>query len=452
MTFREIIGTLPEAPTPCAPRSTDWDWLRCEMRAETVKSKMVKLSDITVPRARLRMLRPEKVDEIATSIQTQQKQLTPIILRPRPRGGYILAAGRHRLEAVHKLKHNDIRAEVHEGLDADGALLIEIDENLIRADLSPAERTLHQAERKRLYEKLHPETKHGGDRKSAKAKSSRLNWRVERYSKDAAGKTGKSERSVQREVERANKIVDLANVVGTSLDEGEELDALAKLPKTEQQKLIKQAKAGKRVTAKHAARVLRRADRERELAGATEAASRELGKKLYGVLYADPPWKFKAYSSATGLDRAPEAHYPTMETAAIAALAVPAAPDCVLFLWATAAHLSDALEVMRAWGFEYKTHIVWKKDKTSLGYWFRTMHEILLVGTRGDVPAPAPGERNFLSVVEAPRGRHSEKPAVFAEMIERLFPSVPKLEMFARKARPGWDCWGNEVENRLLST
>ena len=72
------------------------------------------------------------------------------------------------------------------------------------------------------------------------------------------------------------------------------------------------------------------------------------------------------------------------------------------------------------------------------------MHELLLVGTRGDVPAPALGMQ-VSSVIEAPRGRHSEKPAIFAEHIERLYPNTPKLEMFARKARPGWDVWGNEA-------
>jgi N6-adenosine-specific RNA methylase IME4 len=70
--------------------------------------------------------------------------------------------------------------------------------------------------------------------------------------------------------------------------------------------------------------------------------------------------------------------------------------------------------------------------------------ELLLICVRGNAPAPAPGEQ-FPGFIEAPRGRHSEKPEIFAEHIERLFPNVPKLEMFARKARPGWDAWGNEV-------
>jgi N6-adenosine-specific RNA methylase IME4 len=241
-------------------------------------------------------------------------------------------------------------------------------------------------------------------------------------------------------------------VIGTSLDEGEELDALVKLPEREQRKLVKHAKTGKRVTAKHAANRMRREERERELADATKAASKALGEKRYGVIYADPAWNYEAYSSISGLARAPQAHYPTMTTEAIAALPVPAAPNCVLFLWARTAHLPDALEVMRAWGFEYRTHVIWKKDKVGLGYWFRTSHELLLIGVRGDkVPAPAPSARPLGSVFEAPRGRHSEKPEVFAEMIERFFPNTPKLEMFARppnkggKARPGWDVWGNEA-------
>jgi N6-adenosine-specific RNA methylase IME4 len=126
------------------------------------------------------------------------------------------------------------------------------------------------------------------------------------------------------------------------------------------------------------------------------------------------------------------------------ALKVPAAPDCVLFLWSTIPHLDVVIDIMRAWGFTYKTHNVWKKDKVGLGYWFRSIHELLLVGIRGNVPAPAMGEQ-FLSVIEAPRGRHSEKPDIFAEMIEKMFPTTPKIELFARKLRPGWVCWGNEL-------
>jgi N6-adenosine-specific RNA methylase IME4/ParB-like chromosome segregation protein Spo0J len=368
--------------------------------------------------------------------------LQPIVVRPSG-ARYTLVAGAHRLKAKKQLGHTNIAAVILDGLDADAALLAEIDENLMRADLSPAERALHVGRRKELYEKLHPETKHGGDRKSD---SSRQGGRLDaaRFTKDAAKKTGRSERSFQREAERAAQIVGLADVVGTSLDQGDEPDTLAKLPEPVQRDLIARAQSGENVTAKHVAQKLRRDEREQGLAEATEAASQTLGQKLYGVLYADPPWSFKVYNADSGQQRAADAHYPCMETAEIAALPVPAADNCVLFLWSTAPYLPEALQVMAAWGFEYRTHLIWKKDKIGLGYWVRNQHELLLIGVRGDVPAPAHADR-FPSVVEAPRQAHSVKPDVVAEMIERMFSNMPRLEMFARKARPGWDVWGNEA-------
>ena len=194
------------------------------------------------------------------------------------------------------------------------------------------------------------------------------------------------------------------------------------------------------------AKALARSEKERSLANATLVASRQIGHQLYGVIYADPPWRFEPYSRETGMDRAPENHYPTETTEAIARMVVPAADDAVLFLWGTAPMLPDALVVLNEWGFAYKSHVVWLKDRIGTGYWARNKHEILLIGTRGSVPAPSPGTQ-FTSVVEAPVGRHSEKPSVFAELIETMFPTMSKLEMFCRSTRPGWDVWGNQSED-----
>jgi N6-adenosine-specific RNA methylase IME4 len=88
------------------------------------------------------------------------------------------------------------------------------------------------------------------------------------------------------------------------------------------------------------------------------------------------------------------------------------------------------------------------KDRLGTGYWFRNKHELLLVGTRGDVPAPAPGTQ-FASVIEAAVGAHSAKPIAFAEMIEEMFPTLPALELFARSPREGWDVWWNEVPQEV---
>jgi N6-adenosine-specific RNA methylase IME4 len=106
--------------------------------------------------------------------------------------------------------------------------------------------------------------------------------------------------------------------------------------------------------------------------------------------------------------------------------------------------LLEALAVMSAWGFKYKTHFVWMKDKTGTGYWNRNNHEVLLLGTRGGVPAPASDK--YPSAMPAKRMKHSVKPSVFRELIEHTFPTLPRIELFAREQHAGWDAWGNEVE------
>jgi N6-adenosine-specific RNA methylase IME4 len=215
---------------------------------------------------------------------------------------------------------------------------------------------------------------------------------------------------------------------------------LADLPEHEQVALADAPEA----VLRNAAKAARRGRRERDLGDATRAASAAIGSKLYGVIYADPPWRFEPYSRDTGLDRSADNHYPTMTIDDIRSLEIPVADDAVLFLWATVPMLPEALSVMSAWGFAYKSHCVWVKDRMGTGYWFRNCHELLLVGTRGKVPAPAPGQQ-FNSFIDAPIGEHSSKPAAFAEMIEELFPNAALLEMFARAPRLGWDVWGNEV-------
>jgi N6-adenosine-specific RNA methylase IME4/ParB-like chromosome segregation protein Spo0J len=412
-----------------------------------VTVKMVGLGGIAVSDHRLRKLRPEVVEELAESI-IQQGLLQPIRLRPRSRGGigYILIAGWHRLEAVRQLHKRTlgpdaIRAEICDDIKADEALLAEIDENLVRAELTSAERAMHVGRRKELYEKLHPETKTGKAPGKAgggkKAKSANL----ASFAEATAKSTGQSKRTVARDSTRAKRVVVLSDVTGTSLDQGDELDALGKLPENEQRKLAERAKAGEKVSAKTAVKQNKREQREIDL-GTKQTA---MPQRAYGVIYADPPWRFAVFSNETGMDRAADNHYPTMDVAEIMKLTVPAASDCVLFLWATVPMLREALSVMSAWGFTYKSHFVWVKDKPGTGFWARNQHELLLIGTRGNVPAPAPGEQ-YASAITAPRGQHSTKPFAFREMIETMFPTLPRIELFARETFAGWDAWGNEAQ------
>lgn len=408
------------------------------------KTQMVGLSGIAIPPDRLRKLRQEVVDELAASIRVQGL-LHPILIRPRSRNGigFMLVAGRHRLAAVKQLKHEAIRAEVREGMEADAAELAEIDENLIRADLSPAERAMHLARRKELYEKQHPETKHGAVGRGRK-KSRQFGDSIEdRYTKDAAVKTGTSERSIQREVARGQKVVVLSEVAGTSLDQGAELDALAKLPEDEQRKFAERAMAGEKVSAKTRVKQIQRDEREAKL-GQKQLA---LPDRVFGVIVADPEWDDAVWSRETGMDRHAANHYPTSNANVIASRSVAsiAAKDAVLFLWTTNQHLRIAIGVLETWGFEYKSNYVWGKDKISTGRWNRSKHEILLIGTCGKPPCPAPGTQ-WDSLIMAPTGEHSAKPECFLEMIESYYPAMPKIELNRRgPARVGWEAWGNEV-------
>lgn len=191
----------------------------------------------------------------------------------------------------------------------------------------------------------------------------------------------------------------------------------------------------------------KRATRERILGG----IQRALPARKYGVILADPEWRFEPRSRETGMDRAADNHYPTSRTDEIMLREVPsiAADDCILFLWATAPMLLDALRVMEAWGFAYKTHLMWHKVRVGAGrgsgYWVTGEHEPLLIGTRGRIVAP--GTAMCGSVIAAPwQGRHSAKPEIFAEIIEREWPTSPKIELNRRgPARQGWDAWGQEA-------
>ena len=161
----------------------------------------------------------------------------------------------------------------------------------------------------------------------------------------------------------------------------------------------------------------------------------------YGVVYADPPWR---YEHAEADNREIENQYPTMALDEIKALDVPAADDCVLFLWATSPKLAEAMEVVEAWGFSYRTCAVWVKDRIGMGYYFRQRHELLLVAARGRPGTPATADR-VDSVFEAPRGTHSAKPVSVREAIEVMYPGHPKIELFAREAPAGWAVWGHEA-------
>jgi N6-adenosine-specific RNA methylase IME4 len=201
--------------------------------------------------------------------------------------------------------------------------------------------------------------------------------------------------------------------------------------------------ATRRQVLRELAPVARRIYAEREATERANADPPDLSEigETFPVLYADPPWRYEHVKTNS---RAIENQYPTMDHGALCALPVPADDDSVLLLWATAPKLAEALDLVDAWGFEYRTCLVWVKDKIGMGYYARQRHELLLVGARGALAVPVPSRRPD-SVIEAPRGAHSAKPDLY-ELIDRMWPGLRKLELFARRSveRSWWSTWGND--------
>lgn len=204
------------------------------------------------------------------------------------------------------------------------------------------------------------------------------------------------------------------------------------------------------------------------------ALAQFLGMRPHGgfnMIMADPPWRFDLRSEA-GEEKAPQAHYPCEDTDAICALPVEAiaAKDCLLWLWATNPMLPDALRVIEAWGFEYKTAGTWVKrttrgkDAFGTGYVLRSSNEPFLIATRG-APKTTKSTRSTVPTyddgfhalgeggvwpagsitIEAKVREHSRKPEEAFEAAENLIPDARRIELFSRQFRQGWSVWGNEV-------
>lgn len=158
----------------------------------------------------------------------------------------------------------------------------------------------------------------------------------------------------------------------------------------------------------------------------------------FRCILADPPWQYDQKPRG-----AAENHYPTMTLAALHALPVERLADenCHLHLWATHSFYRGALDLMEAWGFEYRSVFVWVKPQLGMGHYWRSSAEFLLLGIRGRAPFLDRSVPNWMCV---PRGRHSEKPEAIRRLVEIVSPG-PYLELFGRRAVPNWVVFGNQV-------
>jgi N6-adenosine-specific RNA methylase IME4 len=250
---------------------------------------------------------------------------------------------------------------------------------------------------------------------------------------DISPKLGESERG--KAAEKA------AEAVGASRSYVEQVKAIREVAP----ELVEKIKTGE-IKITEAARQVKRDEVSR--------AVEPLPSSRYRVIYADPPWQYN--DSRVGLAdfsaTAAEDHYPTMPTVDICALPVRELADdnAVLFCWATFPLLTDAMEVVRAWGFQYKTAFVWAKGRPNFGHYHNANAELLIVATRGSCTPDADKRESQVQAIER-TARHSEKPEEFRAMIDRLYSRGRAIELFRRGEKiktsvREWDIWGNEAK------
>lgn len=172
----------------------------------------------------------------------------------------------------------------------------------------------------------------------------------------------------------------------------------------------------------------------------------------YSIAIIDPPWAFASNSEARPARNA-RRHYPCLSISQIERLPISEIMDrdSLIYMWVTAPFAELAFRPLKAWGYSYKTQMVWVKQRIGLGYWARNRHEPIYIATRGDFPCPRPAPHRD-SVITAPAREHSRKPPELADEIDARFPGHRKVEIFAREQRPGWDAWGNETDKFASAT
>lgn len=183
-----------------------------------------------------------------------------------------------------------------------------------------------------------------------------------------------------------------------------------------------------------------------------------IGDKKYSTILADPPWQFQNRTGKVAPEHKRLNRYPTMCLQDIKEIPVSkvASDRCHLYMWVPNALLPEGLEVLSAWGFKYKTNIIWYKirkdggpDRRGVGFYFRNVTEILLFGVRGkNIRTLSPG-RSQANIITARKREHSRKPDEQYHIIESCSWG-PRLEMFSRGKIEGWDCWGNQADEEYF--
>lgn len=338
------------------------------------------------------------IDELKNSIQ-EVGLLNPLTVN---QDGKLLA-GRRRFDAITQLGWTEIPVRI---LNSNGPVFdfkVALDENLKRKNLSDVE----MAEALKEYQEL-KELEEG----KAEPGAPKRIFIPNNILQCSELSTNRSQQKTAQEFGISQQAVSKAMKIAQAVEEYPDLRPLQK-----------------------GSLILQAASKRQRL----QNAKAPLPQNKFRTIYADPPWPFDDIATRG----AAENHYPTMSISDICYMPVSGLVDdnAHLYLWTTNSHLPDAFSVIKFWGFAYKTIITWVKPQIGLGHYFRNATEHLLFCVRGNLPMKQVGERNWF---EAPRQKHSQKPELFYELIEKCSPG-PYIELFARQQREGWASWGNEV-------
>jgi len=341
--------------------------------------------------------------------------------------------GRNRWEACEMIDYDCMTQEIYDG-DIEDPFAYVLSLNLHRRHLSESQRAAVAAKLKGHYSQQADKRRKRGRPSLTKHQknSSEGNGQARDKAGEALGVSGFS-------VDSASK------VLGTSPDLFEQIE-LGNVA-VDRAKKISEACTGKQQMREAAKRIAAGEKPTKVCKDIVEANKVEppTMEGTYSVIYADPPWQYTSGDQHSNEEQATTigTHYPSMSIADLCELPVAdiAADDCVLWLWVTSPLLEEAFDLVNAWGFKYKTSMIWDKQKHNVGHYVSVRHELLLICTKGKPPKVP---KLVDSVVSIERGKHSEKPEYFRELIDELYPKGDRVELFSRKPAKGWDAWGNE--------
>jgi len=390
------------------------------------------IADIEVG-TRKRKLDESKVRSIADSF-TSIGQLQPITVSSGDYGKYRLIAGLHRLEAAKSIGWEAIQATEFEG-DEVTVELAEIDENLMRNDLTVLEQGEHLARRQELVG-----FKQGDNRFTIGRGDTMTPLKT---TPEIAQDIGLTERSAQRRMQVARNIVPEVKDTIRNTEIANSTTQLLELARLTPEKQVEVAKSitDGAVSIADAVKTIKEVERKKDIARQVEeikANNFEPPANEYDVIVIDPPWPYGTKYDAGG--RRAANPYPEMSLDQISDIELPAADNCVLWLWTTHKFMRYSFDLLDKWGFRDVAILTWSKDKMGLGSWLRSQSEFCIMAVKG---SPKVNLTNQTTILNAPMREHSRKPDEFYEMVDRLCVGY-KIDWFSRENREGWAQFGND--------